>query len=223
MAFFTKKFFQFFEELKDNNHKDWFDSNRSTYEQEVKAPFKDFVAHVNNHVRMTNPTFTENVSKLIFRINKDIRFSKDKTPYKTNVAAVFSQTGTKDKRPGFYVHLGHGELFAGGGMYMVDNEQLRQIRQEIFYNPKEFEKIVSADDFQRVYGAIQGEKNKILPDEYKEFVKKQPYIANKQFYVMAKLTEKDVLSDDFDQLLLNCFKACQPLNDFLFTALGEKP
>ncbi len=220
MAFFTNKFLQFFDELNQNNNKEWFDTNRTTYEKEVKNPFKDFVAHVNQHVRMTNPSFTDNTSKLIFRINKDIRFSKDKSPYKTNVAAVFSRTGTKDMLPGFYVHLGNGEMFAGGGMYMVDKEQLRQIRQEIFYNKADFENVLNNSDFKKYFGEIKGEKNKILPDEYKSFAEEQPYIANKQFYVMSKLTEKDVLSDDFDKILLNYFKACQPLNDFLAQALG---
>lgn len=221
MAFFSKKFLQFFDDLNKNNHKEWFDANRSTYENEVKIPFKNFVTHINEQVRKTNPSFTDNVSKLIFRINKDIRFSKDKSPYKTNVAAVFSRTGTKDMLPGFYVHLGHGELFAGGGMYMLEKEHLAKIRQELFYNNKDFQKIITAKNFQKYYEVIQGEKNKVLPAEYKTFEKEQPYIANKQFYVMSKLHKQDVLADDFDKILLERFKACQPLNDFLFTALAD--
>ena len=221
MAFFTKKFLDFFEELDKNNHKEWFDANRDWYEKDVKNPFKEFVTHLNAYVLKDNPTFNTNVSKNIFRINKDIRFSKDKTPYKTNVAAVFSKNGTKDVLPGFYIHFGLNELLIGGGMYQVEKENLAKIRQEIFYNNSAFEKVFQQKDFKKYYGEIHGEKNKVLPSEYKEFVQTQPYIANKQFYTMASVSKKELLAHDFDKIVLAHFKALQPLNDFLNIAIAE--
>jgi len=221
MSFFSKKYFQFFSELEKNNHKIWFDENRAAYEIEVKAPFKIFVQHIIDTLAKEDPTIFTNASKCIFRINKDIRFSKDKSPYKLNMAAVFGQGGTKDMRPSFYLHLGATEIFLGGGMYQIDKDQLQKVRQEIFYNPKEFSKAINTKAFKELYGALQGEKNVKLPIDYKEFAIEQPLIANKQFYTMTKLTQKQVLSDDFDKVVLMHFKALQPLNDFLNKAIAS--
>lgn len=221
MQFFNKKFFQFFQELEKNNNKEWFDANRHIYESEVKKPFKNLVERLIEKLQNDLPEINPNPSKAIFRINRDIRFSKNKSPYKNNVAAVFSRTGTKDMEyPGFYVHLGHKEIFAGGGMYMMNKEQLAKVRQEIFYNPEEFKRIIGDKTFKRIYPEILGEKNKVLDSDYKAFAIEQPLIANKSFYYMAALTKADVLSPNFDELLYQqYFKPAMPFNRFLLTAL----
>jgi len=219
MSFFTKEYFSFFRELEKNNNKIWFDKNRSRYEEHVKAPFKKFTQHIIGELVKTDNTIFTEASKCIFRINKDIRFSKDKSPYKLNMAAVFGRGGTKDQRPGFYAHIGHKEIFIGGGMYMPEKADLEKIRQEIFYCNDEFKKIVGSNKFKDCYNEVLGEKNKALQPDYKEFSKEQPLIANKQFYYMAELSEKDVLQKDFDKTLLSYFKVGKPLNDFLYRAI----
>jgi uncharacterized protein (TIGR02453 family) len=171
MSHFTPAFFKFFEKLEKNNNKEWFDANRDIYETEVKAPFKKFVTHILNELAKDQPDILKDASKSIFRINRDIRFSKDKSPYKNHVGAVFSRSGTKDSRPGYYLHLGAKEIFIGGGMYEVDKEKLEKVRQEIFYNPDVFKKIITEKSFKTYYGTVQGEKNKVLTPEYKEFAK----------------------------------------------------
>jgi uncharacterized protein (TIGR02453 family) len=221
MSFFTKHYFDFFAELEQNNNKAWFDIHRNEYEQYVKNPFKKFTQHILDELAKKDKSIFTNASKCIFRINKDIRFSKDKSPYKLNMAAVFGRGGTKDFRPSNYIHLGHKELFIGGGMYMVDKGQLQAIRQEIFYNETEFSSIVNNKKFKQLYGGLLGEKNKVLPSEYKEFSSSQPYIANKQFYCSAKLTKKEILADNFDKIVLEYFDAIKPLNNFLMNAIGE--
>jgi uncharacterized protein (TIGR02453 family) len=221
MSFFTPAFFKFFDQLEKNNHKEWFDANRPTYEKEVKEPFKKFVTLILNELAKDQPDILKDASKSIFRINRDIRFSKDKSPYKNHVGAVFSRSGTKDTRPGYYLHLGAKEIFIGGGMYEVDKEKLEKIRQEIFYNNDSFKKIINEKNFKAYYGMIQGEKNKILTPEYKEFAKEQSLIANKQFYYMGKLKKEDVLSKDFDKTVLKYFRAASKFNEFMMHAISE--
>ncbi|MFN8294035.1 MAG: DUF2461 domain-containing protein [Chitinophagales bacterium] len=221
MQFFNKKFLEFFRLLEENNNKEWFDANRSFYEAEVKQPFKKLVEQLILRLQKDLPDINSNASKAIFRINRDIRFSKDKAPYKTNVAAVFSRTGTKDwDYPGFYVHFGNNELLAGGGLYMIGKEQLAKVRQEIYYNPEVFSKIINEKSFKKVYPQILGDKNKVLESDYKEFAKEQPLIANKSFYYMANIQPADLLGGNIDELLYTqYFKPAMKFNKFLLTAI----
>ncbi|MBK8657755.1 MAG: TIGR02453 family protein [Bacteroidetes bacterium] len=107
MKYFNKEFFTFFDGLKKNNNKEWFDKNRSIYEQEVKLPFRQLVEDITAKMTKDLPELNQNISKAIFRINRDIRFAKDKSPYKTNVGAILSRTGTKDQiYPAFICTLG---------------------------------------------------------------------------------------------------------------------
>ena len=221
MSHFSTAFFKFFDQLGKNNNKEWFDVNRSTYEKEVKEPFKKFVTLILTELAKDQPDILKDASKSIFRINRDIRFSKDKSLYKDHVGAVFSRSGTKETRPGYYLHLGAKEIFIGGGVYQVEKEQLEKIRQEIYYNNDAFKKIINEKNFKTYYGTVQGEANKILTPDYKEFAKEQPLIANKQFYYMAKLRKEDVLDKNFDKTVLKYFKAASKFNEFMMHAISE--
>ena len=103
----------------------------------------------------------------------------------------------------------------------MDKDHLEKIRQEIYYNNDAFKKIISEKNFKAYYGDVQGEKNKVLTPEYKEFSKQQPLIANKQFYYMGKLKKEDVLSKDFDKIVLKHFKAAAKFNEFMMHAISE--
>jgi uncharacterized protein (TIGR02453 family) len=221
MSHFNPAFFKFFEQLAKNNNKEWFDKNRSTYETEVKAPFKKFVGLIQSELAKDHPEFLREPSKAIFRINRDIRFAKDKSPYKDHVGALFSRSGTKDSRPSFYLHIGAKEVFLGGGMYDVDKEKLEKIRQEIYYNNDVFKKIINDKAFKTLYGEVQGERNKVLTPNYKEFAKEQPIIANKQFYYMAQLKKEDVLDKNFEKTVLKYYKAAAKFNEFMMQAISE--
>ena len=216
MQYFTPKFFKFFDELAKNNNKEWFDKNRDTYEKEVKQTFKKLVEDLTDKLAKDIPEINRNAAKAIFRINRDIRFSKDKSPYKVNVAAVFSRTGTKDEQyPGFYMHFGADDIMVGGGKYFCTKEDIAKIRQEIYYNNDAFKKLLNDKAFKEKYGTLQGDKNKVLEPDYKEFAKTQPLIANKQFWYYAKLTRKDITSDKLDTLVYSYFKAAYKVNRFL--------
>lgn len=221
MSYFSPAYFKFFDQLAKNNNKEWFDKNRPTYEEQVKVPFKKFVGIIQQGLKKDNPDFLTEPSKAIFRINRDIRFAKDKAPYKNHCGAFFSRSGTKDSRPGYYLHLGSPDLFLGGGMWDLDKEKLEKVRQEIYYNNDDFTKIINDKAFKSIYGTILGERNKVLAHDYKEFVKEQPLIANKQFYYSAKLKKEDVLGKDFDKLVLKYYKAAARLNEFLMSAITE--
>ena len=221
MKYINPAFFKFFDKLSKNNNKEWFDQNRATYEEEVKKPFRKLVEDITEKLAKDLPEINREVSKSIFRINRDIRFSADKSPYKTHVGALFTRNGTKDfDYPGFYMHFGADEVMVGGGKYEVSKEQLAKIRQEIFYDNKGFKKLLSDKNFAEKYKTLQGEKNKVLPPDYKAFITEQPLIANKQFWYMAKLTRKEALSDDIDKVILSYFKAGYKMNKFLWDAIS---
>lgn len=212
----------FFRDLKKNNHKEWFDENRDRYETFVKTPFRALVKELMDRIAVRYPHFNTNPSKAIFRINRDIRFSKNKQPYKLNVAAVFNRAGTRDESgPGFYLHLGDEELFTGGGMYMPDKEQLYKIRQEILYNHSQFKKATSDASFRKWYGEIRGERNKVLQEPFKEFVAEEPQVALKQFYYFSALSKNDLKSENLSELIYRRWEASFAMHDFLQQALSE--
>jgi len=222
MSFFSKEYFSFFKELRKNNNKQWFDANRDRYEQHVKTPFKAFTQHILNQLAKKDDLIFTNAAKCIFRINKDISFSKDKSPYKHNMAAVFGRGGTQDLRPGFYLHIGDQEIMIGGGMYNPSKEDLGKIRQEMLYCNDDFSKLIKTKKFVNNFGGILGDKNKVLDADYKEFQKVQPLIANKQFYYMANLNQSQVLANDFDKIVLGYFESGMPFNDFLYQAISSE-
>lgn len=222
MQYLTSKYFKFFDELKKNNNREWFEKNRPTYENEVKKPFRKLVEDVTEKLAKDLPEINRDAGKAIFRINRDIRFSKDKSPYKVNMAAVFSRTGTKDQDyPGFYMHFGADEIMVGGGKYFCTKEEIAKIRQEIYYNNADFKKLLNDKPFKEKFGTLQGDKNKVLEPDYKEFAKEQPLIANKQFWYYANLTRKDVTGDKLDSLVYSYFKAAYKMNRFLMEATKD--
>ena len=217
MTFFTSDFLQFFIDLAANNNKEWFDTNRKRYEQNVKDPFKDFVGHIIKRISEDNPVFKGLEAKeCIFRINRDIRFSKDKTPYKTMVSAVVAPEGKKSKAiNGVYFELGPERLRIYGGIYEIDKEDLELVRERIAENIREFQTLYQAPDFVSTYGKIVGEKNKILPAHLKDAAKREDLIFNKQWYFYAEFPPERILSNDLDQLLLDCYETGLPVQKFL--------
>jgi uncharacterized protein (TIGR02453 family) len=216
MKYFNDSFFKFLDGLRKNNNKEWFEKNRPVYEKEVKAPFRKLVEDMLARLSKDLPELNRDPSKAIFRINRDIRFSKDKSPYKINVGAVLSRNGMKDQEyPGFYMHFGADEIMVGGGKYFCSKDEIAKIRQEIFYNNKEFTKLLNEKAFKEKFKTLIGDKNKVLPPEYKEFAQKQPLIANKQWWYYANLTRKDVTGDKLDSILYSYFKSTYKINKWL--------
>ena len=216
MTFFNQDFLQFFMDLAGNNNKDWFDQNRKRYEVNVKDAFKNFVTHIITKLAEEDPAFKDlEASSCIFRINRDIRFSKDKTPYKMNVSAVVTPEGKKSKAiNGVYFELGPEHVRVYGGVYEIDKEDLLTVREGIAKNPEKFKKLYSDASFKNVFGEILGEKNKVILKELKEAAEKEPLIYNKQWYFYKQFDAEVVLSENLDQLILDCYKAGQPVEKF---------
>ncbi len=216
MSFFTEDYLHFFIELAGNNHKTWFDENRKRYETSVKKPFYAFTQHLIDQLAKKDPSFAELQSKdCVFRINRDIRFSKDKTPYKLMCSAVVAPNGKKSKAVnGIYFELSPEHVRAYGGIYEIDKEDLDAVREGIASNMDEFRSIYSSKTFKKTFGEILGEKNKVLPAHLKEAAQEENLIFNKQWYFYAEFPAEQVLSEDLDQLMLSCYEAGKPLEQF---------
>ena len=220
MAYFSKEFIKFFKELSKNNEREWFHANKKRYETHVKNPFKAFVTLMIDEVQKIDSSVVIAPKDAIFRINRDIRFSKDKTPYKTNVSAAISAGGKKDHtRPGIYFEMGHEIFGIYSGCYMPDKNQLERIRYAMAEEPKKFTKLISNKKFKTTWGEIQGDKNKRIPKEFQEAMEIQPLIANKQFYVMAKFDADKILDSKLPKLIMDHYKAAKPMGDFFMEAI----
>ena len=222
MSYFTPDFLDFLKELAADNSKEWFDANRKRYEKSVKNPFKAFVDELISRIHEVEPNVTIEAKDAIMRINRDIRFSKDKTPYKTHVSAIISSGGKKDKTvPGIYVELSPADIRICGGAHELEKDQLQSIREKLMAKPGVFEKLIEEPDFKKRFGAVHGDQQKRLPAEFKEAVEKQPLLANKQFYYYTKLDAEMALADDLVDQVMGCFHAAKPVKDFLAKALGH--
>lgn len=209
--YFTPQFANFFKGLAAHNDRDWFNDNRKIYEKEVKKPFQALTADL---LEATNSKAL--VKDCVFRINRDIRFSKDKTPYQLHVSCIISDGGRKDMQiPGLYLHLSAEEHHIGGGMYMPEKENLMKIRQAIIHNPKQFEKLVNNAGFTNIFGELKGEKNKILPKELKGLADDNPWVFFKQFYFMKEYhDEKLTLKPDLLSFILEHHRIGKELNNY---------
>src|SRR5437879_7859954 len=150
---------QFLHSLKRNNNRDWFHSHKSIYEQYVKQPMTELIAALAQEFQKFAPEMLASPKVSAYRIYRDTRFSKDKSPYKAHVAAVFPRSGLgKHEGAGFYLHISPEELLIGGGLYMPLPEDLNAVRNHIFENPKPFLRIVENTGFRRTFGTVEGEK-----------------------------------------------------------------
>ncbi len=216
----TKKTFDFLKSLKKNNNREWFNANKEKYEF-AKNEFEVFIEAL--IIEITK--FDKEISGLkarecIFRIYRDVRFSKDKSPYKNHFGAFITYHGKNSNGPGYYIHLEPGNCFLAGGIYQPESEKLNLIRKEIAFNFKYFKKILANSEFVKYFeGLSVMDKLKTAP---KGFPKDHPYIEilkNKSFIVSRKIGDKSVLEKNFLQESLKIIKAIRPLNKFLNTSL----
>ncbi len=218
---FTPDFLNFFIELAANNNKEWFDTNRNRYKKSVKEPFELFVSKLIDELRETEDLPKDlTPSNCIFRINKDIRFSKDKSPYKLQATAAISKGGKKDMvNPGVYFELGPEHLGIYTGIYMPDKEQIYRMRHYIAKNNAAFEKIITDKQFIKIYGEVKGEKSKILPPDLKPLAAKQPLIFNKQFYLMHTAPPEIIVEKDALKYIADTYKVAKNFNQFMYKGL----
>ncbi len=210
----------FLKELAAHNTKEWMDENKPWY-QECRKEFIAFADEVILKMQAFEPA-VEGLEgrKCIFRINRDIRFSKDKSPYKTNFGLAISEGGKSTDNPAYYFHLQPGENFIGGGIYMPQGEILKKIRQEVDYNPEELKKIVEQPEFKNLFGEIRGEKLKTAPKGYPKDHPNIEFLKLKSYTVMNQVSDSDVKSDSILDTVLKHFEMMKPFNDYLSVAVS---
>jgi len=211
---------KFLKALAKNNNREWFEKNKPMY-LEAKAAFDVFVAaQLTELIKLDESLAGLDPKKLTFRIYRDVRFSKDKRPYKTNFGAAFSATGKGLGRPGYYVHVEPGQSFVAGGLFQPEPEVVSKVRQEIDYNGSRLKKIMSGKNFAELFpGFWDEDKLKTVP---KGYAKDHPYIdwlKLKSFIVTHEMKDKVVLDKNFVKTTTRAFKVVKPLNDFLAEAL----
>jgi uncharacterized protein (TIGR02453 family) len=211
----------FLKDLARNNNRVWFEKNKDRY-LEVKGVFDDFLEALHKKLLVFDESLANlNPRKLAFRIYRDVRFSKDKRPYKVNMGAGFSSRGKMEQEPGYYIHIEPGKSFIAGGLYMPDPPNLAKVRQEIDYNPEKFLKILNDRKFKKLYkGLDDWDKLKTAP---KGYAKDHPYIdilKNKSFTVSHPLTDAEVANPAFVKKVAEAAKVLKPFNDFLAQAIA---
>jgi uncharacterized protein (TIGR02453 family) len=175
------------------------------------------------HFEKFAPEFDVNPKKSIFRIYRDVRFSKDKTPYKTHVAAHFVLSGKPKgvEGSGFYLHIEPGEVFLGGGIYMPDSDQLKKIRRAIAGHSEEFLSLMSQRNFKKTFGTLQGEKLQRVPQGYEPDHPMAEWLKHKQFFLWVEWSESRCLKEKFAEEVASIFKAATPMVRFLNDAMSD--
>jgi uncharacterized protein (TIGR02453 family) len=215
--YFDLSFFEFFLELSLNNQKSWFDENRKRYENDVKAPFIDFIADLLIQMSEFDSRYGELTAKdCLFRINKDIRFSKDKSPYKLHCSASLHIGGRKKMWPGgMYLEMGAQNCGIYTGVYMPEKDDLLMFRNNIANNLRPFEIAIQESDFVKYFGEVLGSKNKIIDANLKASAAIQPLIFNKQFYVEHSFEPEKSFENDFVDYVIHVWRSASNFNKVL--------
>lgn len=218
-AYFSSRLFQFLRELKSHNERAWFEANRERYETDVREPVLLFIADLGKPLHAMSAHFEVDprpVGGSMFRIHRDIRFSKDKSPYKTNIGAHFPyrRPGKDESAPGFYLHLEPAGSVGGGGLWHPDSTAIKKVRDRI---------VARATEWKAVRGTgipIDGESLKRVPVGYSPT---HPFAADlklKDMYMMEAFSEKEVCAPDFLDRFVAVCRAAAPLMKFLTQAMG---
>ena len=212
----------FLKSLKKNNKREWFEKNRKAYEA-AKSDFENFIqSAINNHSK-NDPDLKElEAKKCIFRINRDIRFSKDKSPYKTNFGASMDRGGRKSGFAGYYFQLEPGKSFLAGGLWMPEPQKLKKVRQEIDYCFDEFNQIVTSKKFGSQFGELyEGEEVKLsrVPQGFEKDNPAAEYLKFKSWLVMHDVDDAELTSKNLLKSTVDAFVTMQPFIRFLNRAI----
>lgn len=214
MSIFNKKSFQFIKDLKKNNNREWFAENKPRYQaayQELKD-FKEALLPL-----MSKHDEIEEIK--LFRIYRDVRFSKNKDPYKTHLSG-HAIRATKWRRGGYYFHIEPGgNSMIAGGFWAPEKEDLKRIRIELAADAQPFRKIINAKKFKDTFGELTGEQLKTAPRGYEKDHPNVDLLRYKQFLVFKQFTDQEVLSSDFVKNANKVFKAMRPFFDYMSDVL----
>jgi len=216
---FPAETFTFLSELKQNNNRNWFNENKTRYQQDVVAPIVSFIDAIREPLHEISPRFVADSRPhrgSMFRIYRDARFSKDKRPYKENVGCQFRHEAGKDAHaPGFYLHIEPGNVFFGGGIWQPPNPVLAKIRFMMHAFPKSWQKVLDDEGLQHAFEGIQGDSLQRPPRGYDA---DHPFIDDlkrKSFFVMQSIDDRSSMQKTFINKVVNCYQAASPLMEFL--------
>jgi uncharacterized protein (TIGR02453 family) len=205
----------FLRDLRENNNKAWFDSNRARYEAAREA-FEYLVEFLISELGPELDLKGVSARDCMFRINRDMRFSKDKTPYKTHLSAEIAPGGRRSGKLGYYLHLSpDDESLIAGGLYTPTSEQLAKFREAIARDARPFKRITRSKDFVRYFGGFEGDRLTTAPQGYSRDHPEIDLLRLKQVTVVHHLTDKQVLEQDLPTQAIQIMKAMKPFNDYL--------
>jgi len=220
--YFTKQTFTFLSNLSDNNTREWFDEHKQDYENFVREPALDFISDMAETMPLVSPHFRalpKKVGGSLMRVYRDTRFSRDKTPYKTNIGIQFRHEVGKDiHAPGYYVHIAPDECFVGAGLWHPESDALFKIREGIVQNADDWVKARNDKAFSKHFDLV----GDALANAPRGFAKDHPLVEDlkrKDFIGLASLSKADVTSKDFRALVMERFKQAEPMMRFLSGAL----
>jgi len=215
---FQSSTIRFLKELKKNNNKPWFDNHREKY-LSAKVDFENFIGKLLHATSAFDTDMKELLVKnCTFRINRDIRFSKDKTPYKTNMGASLNRGGKKSIFAGYYFHLEPGKSFAGGGLWMPTAPELKKLRQEIDYCFPEFNKIIASSAFKTQYEGLEMNEGHMLVNVPKGYDKENPaasFLKLKSFVATRDIPDALLTNPALINEVARAFKTLHPLVKFM--------
>lgn len=214
-----KELLTFLKELKDNNNREWFEENKKRYKV-LQENFTLFIEMLINEIGQ----FDKEVAgipakKAVFRIYRDVRFSKDKSPYKTNFGGFIVAGGKSSGKAGYYLHIDPQGSFLAGGIYMPPTPVINLVRESIVNNTEDFLGIINDSDFKKYFGSINGEKLKRPPKGFPADFKEIELLKFKSYTVMHSLDEKELQSESLFSKLVDGFELMSPLNKFINHAL----
>ena len=215
----AKETVDFLKKLEKNNIRDWFNANKDAFvraNDNVIAVTGDLIGRLS---KFDPAVVGIDPRSCVFRIYRDVRFSKDKSPYKTNLGAFIAPGGKKAMLPGYYFHVQPKMFFSAAGKHMPDNTELLKIRNHIAANTKDFGKIVEAKKFRDRFGEFHGDRLTKPPKGFDADHPAIEYLKLKSFTVGEEFNEKDATSKDYPKVLADSFKAAYPLVEFLRSAL----
>jgi len=204
----------FFSSLQRNNRREWFQPRKAIFEATMKQPMRDLVGAVNSAMKSFAPEYVTDPDKAIYRIYRDTRFSKDKTPYKDHLAASFSRRGDK-AGAGYYFAVSHKEVAIGGGIYMPEPETLRAMRQHVAEHHEEFRKIAGARAVRQLFTAVQGEQLSRVPKGYASDHPAADILRMKQYLLYVELPPDLATTPALYTEVVKHFRAMTPLVEFL--------
>ncbi len=215
---------EFLTDLKANNNRDWFLENSKRY-QSFKKDYYDLIAIILEKLKQSDPTLSMvEVKNCAFRINRDVRFSKDKSPYKTHIAIGISADGKKNTKSSYYIHIEQDACFVGGGIYCPMPDQLVKIRKEISFFHEDLNSIINEKKFKSSFSNLSKEEGMYLKNPPKGYDKEHPaieFLKLKSFTAGTTFDFKDSLKPDFVEKMVHQLQILKPFNDFLNRAIEE--